>query len=51
VPLYVLYPADPAGQPELLPAVLTTGIVRDALGRLGPPKNVSAVAGRSNGGR
>ena len=33
VPLYVVYPADPAAEPELLPAVLTHGIVLDALER------------------
>ncbi len=33
VPLYVLYPAGTGGKPELLPAVLTPGIVIDALKR------------------
>ena len=37
VPLYVLYPPDPAGEPELLPAVLTHGIVLEALGRIAGP--------------
>jgi DsbC/DsbD-like thiol-disulfide interchange protein/cytochrome c biogenesis protein CcdA len=31
VPVYVLYPADPAAPPRLLPALLTPGIVLDAL--------------------
>ncbi|WP_428246727.1 protein-disulfide reductase DsbD family protein [Ferrovibrio sp.] len=34
VPLYVLYPADPAASPEVLPQLLTEGIVLDALNRL-----------------
>jgi len=34
VPLYVLYPADPAAAPEVLPQLLTEGIVLDALNRL-----------------
>ena len=33
VPLYVLSPADPETEPELLPAVLTYGIVLEALER------------------
>ncbi len=33
VPLYVLYPADRAKSAELLPAVLTSGVVLDALKR------------------
>jgi thiol:disulfide interchange protein DsbD len=33
VPLYVLYPADPAGEPVILPAVLTPGIVIEAVER------------------
>jgi thiol:disulfide interchange protein len=33
IPLYVMYPADPAGEPEILPAVLTPGIVIDAIER------------------
>ncbi len=31
VPLYVLYPADPAGEPRILPELLTRKIVLDAL--------------------
>ncbi|MCG6956972.1 MAG: thioredoxin family protein [Gemmatimonadetes bacterium] len=50
VPLYVLYPPDSAAEPELLPAVLTTGIVLDALGRLDTPGSAYLTAGRSNGG-
>ncbi len=34
VPLYVLYPSDLATDPELLPSVLTHGIVMDALERV-----------------
>lgn len=34
VPLYVLYPADPAKPPVVLPQLLTEGIVVDALNRL-----------------
>jgi thiol:disulfide interchange protein DsbD len=33
VPLYVLYPADPAGAPELLPALLSPGTVVEAVER------------------
>jgi thiol:disulfide interchange protein DsbD len=33
VPLYVLYPADPAGAPELLPALLSPGMVVEAVER------------------
>lgn len=33
VPLYVLYPSDEAAPPEVLPAILTPGIVLDAIGR------------------
>jgi thiol:disulfide interchange protein/DsbC/DsbD-like thiol-disulfide interchange protein len=50
VPLYVLYPPDPAAEPELLPAVLTAGIVMEAIGRLGTPGSASLTVGRSNGG-
>jgi len=34
VPLYVLYPADPAKPPVVLPQLLTEGMVVDALNRL-----------------
>jgi len=30
VPLYVLYPADPAEEPQILPQILTPGLVADA---------------------
>ncbi len=30
VPLYVLYPGDPAGEPEILPQILTPAILDDA---------------------
>lgn len=33
VPLYVVYPPDPSSQPEMLPALLTPGIVIEAIGR------------------
>jgi hypothetical protein len=33
VPLYVVYPADRARAPELLPTAITPGIVKDALER------------------
>ena len=36
VPLYVLYPGD-GSEPVVLPEVLTTGLVTDALDRLAPP--------------
>jgi thiol:disulfide interchange protein DsbD len=36
VPAYALYPADPAQQPILLPEVLTSGIVFDAVARIAP---------------
>lgn len=36
VPLYVLYPRG-GGQPEILPQVLTPGLVRDALARAAAP--------------
>jgi thiol:disulfide interchange protein DsbD len=34
VPLYLLYPARAAGEPEVLPQILSEGIVVDALSRL-----------------
>ena len=33
VPLYLLYPADPTAQPEILPALLSPGMVVDAVER------------------
>ncbi len=33
LPLYVLYPADPEGTPEILPAVLTPGLLIEAVER------------------
>lgn len=50
VPLYVLYPPDPAGQPKLLPAVLTIGIVLDALDGMNASGATPGGADRSNGG-
>jgi thiol:disulfide interchange protein DsbD len=32
-PLYLLYPVDPDGEPEILPAILTSGIIIEAIGR------------------
>lgn len=45
VPLYLVYPADPAREPELLPAVLTPGIVLAALERAGGSVPSGAPAG------
>ncbi len=43
VPTYALYPADPAAPAQVLPEVLTPGIVLDALSSLPPaPKSASA---------
>jgi thiol:disulfide interchange protein/DsbC/DsbD-like thiol-disulfide interchange protein len=50
VPLYVLYPPDPAAGPKLLPAMLTTGIVLDALDAMEASGTPSTDAGRINGG-
>jgi thiol:disulfide interchange protein DsbD len=50
VPLYVLYSPDPAAEPELLPAVLTHGIVLEALRRLDPRETAATRAEPSNGG-
>ena len=41
VPLYILYDRDPAAQPIILPAVLTRGIVLDALDRLTDRKEIT----------
>lgn len=43
VPAYALYPADAGRQPILLPEVLTTGILYDAVDKVAPQK-VSALA-------
>ena len=45
VPLYLVYPPDPAREPELLPAVLTPGIVLAALERAGGTLPSGAPAG------
>ncbi len=37
VPLYVLYPADPSAAPQILPQILTEGMVIDALKDLTKP--------------
>jgi len=34
VPLYVLYPGDPAGEPVILPQILTPAILDDAFGAI-----------------
>ena len=44
VPLYVLYPADPTAEPVLLPSLLTSGIVLDALAALPPAPDSPGVA-------
>jgi thiol:disulfide interchange protein len=43
VPLYVLYPAGKSGAPSILPAVLTPGIVVDAVHKAAPTTVVSVV--------
>ena len=43
VPLYVLYPADKAQSPKILPAVLTPGIVVDAVRKAAPTTVVSGI--------
>ncbi|MBW3552655.1 MAG: thioredoxin family protein [Gemmatimonadetes bacterium] len=48
VPLYVLYPADPAAEPVLLPSLLTPGIVLSAVAALPEPEPL-ARAGLSPG--
>ncbi len=50
VPLYVLYSPEPAAKPKLLPAVLTIGIVLNALDELPSPGGTDTDVGRSNGG-
>jgi thiol:disulfide interchange protein len=42
VPLYVLYPANPDAAPEILPAVLTPGMVVDAVTRAAAPTRIAA---------
>jgi thiol:disulfide interchange protein DsbD len=42
VPLYVLYPADPTAAPVILPAVLTPGMVVDAVTRAAAPTTVAS---------
>jgi thiol:disulfide interchange protein len=48
VPTYVMYPGDPKAAPQVLPEVLTPGIVFGALGAV-KPQAVAQVA-RGNGG-
>ena len=43
VPLYVLFPASKTGAPSILPAVLTPGIVVDAVHKAAPTTIVSGV--------
>jgi thiol:disulfide interchange protein DsbD len=42
VPLYVLYPANPNAAPVILPAVLTPGMVVDAVTRAAAPTRIAA---------
>lgn len=44
IPLYVLYSSDPSVAPELLPAVLTPGIVVDAVRRAAGPTPLASGA-------
>jgi thiol:disulfide interchange protein len=46
VPTYAIYPANPAAQPQVLPEVLTQGIVIDALNSLQNQQRQSAVLSR-----
>jgi thiol:disulfide interchange protein len=46
VPTYAIYPADPAAQPQVLPEVLTQGIVIDALESLQNQQRQSANLAR-----
>jgi thiol:disulfide interchange protein len=46
VPTYAIYPADPAAQPQVLPEVLTQGIVIDALNSLQNQQRQSANLSR-----
>ena len=34
VPLYVLYPADPSAEPQILPQILTPGLVAEAFNNI-----------------
>ncbi len=43
VPLYVLYPAGTTGAPSILPAVLTAGMVVDAVRKAAPTAVVSGI--------
>jgi hypothetical protein len=45
VPLNVIYPANRAAEPIVLPVVLTTGLVVEALEQAGPSSR-STLAGR-----
>jgi thiol:disulfide interchange protein len=46
VPTYAIYPADPNADPQVLPEVLTKGIVIDALNSLLKPQRQSAALPR-----
>jgi thiol:disulfide interchange protein DsbD len=46
VPTYAIYPADPNADPQVLPEVLTKGIVIDALNSLPKPQRQSAALPR-----
>ena len=43
IPLYLMYPADPALEPLLLPQILTRGVVLEALQAVSPKKPEVAV--------
>ncbi|MEE4145494.1 MAG: protein-disulfide reductase DsbD [Halieaceae bacterium] len=43
IPLYLMYPADPALEPLLLPQILTRNVVLDALRTVSPQKPTIAV--------
>jgi thiol:disulfide interchange protein DsbD len=43
IPLYLMYPADPAREPLLLPQILTRNVVMDALQEVSPKKPAIAV--------
>ena len=43
VPLYVLYPADRTRSPAILPAVLTPGMVVDAVRKAAPTTVMSGI--------
>jgi thiol:disulfide interchange protein DsbD len=48
VPVYALYPADPSAAPQLLPEVLTTNIILQALQSMAPAASTARVASPTN---